>query len=86
VTGGTPFGTIQLTIGQSVGSDPLPLDAICGGLATGLAGLDDHGNRMLDSTGAATWDWPVTGAAQCGSPVQVVDLWSCTTSPVVTVP
>ena len=85
VSGGTPFGQLLLMTAGSAGSDVLPPRPLCEGLPTGLAGLTKLGVRMLDDAGS--WSWVTNGHdARCGGLLQVVDLWSCTTSAVVTLP
>ena len=82
VTGGTPFGQVRVLTGTGAGADVLPVGE-CAGIVTGLAGLGSLGFRTLDASGALVLTG--TGPA-CGGPVQVVDLWSCTTGPVVVLP
>jgi hypothetical protein len=84
VTGGTPFGWVQWITGELAGADVVPDPGICAGVTTGLAAPERVGTRVLDETGSGTWRVPA--GVPCGALFQVVDLWSCTTSPVVTLP
>jgi hypothetical protein len=76
----TPGGDVQVVLGNSLGSTPVPVGP-CAGLATlDLAGaspavvLTDS-----DSDGMITAQ-PNISANLCGSPIQILDLNSCETS------
>lgn len=87
IDGATPFGTIVLFTGSTVGSFVLPVGA-CAGTVTGVSA---RGARSLTYTGAGpAGGWfqygvPV-GRSLCGRAIQVLDQATCAVSNVALMP
>ena len=83
VSGGTPYGNVDLVMGGAAGTDIVP-GGVCAGLTTGLSDPRRVVTRTLDESGSLEAGSGI--GPSCGNPIQVIDLWSCTASPVVTLP
>lgn len=79
ITGMTPGGTLAVVRGTGPGSTVIPVGA-CAGTVLDLAGPslvttvpDGNNDGMISAS-------PTLGPAFCGTPIQVVDMATCTTS------
>lgn len=83
-TGGTPLGQAALAFSQSQGNAVIP-GGLCAGIETGLDVVNLLGILPVDSEGRVTLDATLPFFV-CDLQLQVVDLVSCATSNVTTLP